>query len=256
MQVCKCGHKAGYHINRKSRCMACPECKTFEPAAASEPAQPFSVHKYIPLPSRPYICKECGGMEFQPLHGNVDADWNPTPPTQAETEHTPLPKLRFEIKPCPIPESGDADLPGFLIDDASGKELAHVFERYSNKLAPDYETLGRSIVTACSSHEALKAENQRLRDALGKLSEKFDGDGFRKDLSHDLPAVLAQVDAALSGTDVTPSDADLKASHKELVEALKYINFHCQLYGAADQAREKVDAALANAAKLTEVNHG
>jgi hypothetical protein len=34
-----------------------------------------------------------------------------------------------------------------------------------------------------------------------------------------------------------------------LVEALKFVQEHCQLYGAADAAREKIDAALKLAGK-------
>jgi hypothetical protein len=52
-----------------------------------------------------------------------------------------------------------------------------------------------------------------------------------------------------------PVDGDrtaLLASHKKLVDALRYVQDKCQLYGAADAAREKIDAALLEAKQWEE----
>ena len=59
-----------------------------------------------------------------------------------------------------------------------------------------------------------------------------------------------RVDGWLSANGLGGWIDDLRKSHKELVGALLYIQNHCQLYGAADAAREKADKALANAEKI------
>ena len=41
----------------------------------------------------------------------------------------------------------------------------------------------------------------------------------------------------------------LQADRKALLEALHFVQDHCTLYGASDAAREKIDAAIAQAEK-------
>jgi hypothetical protein len=58
----------------------------------------------------------------------------------------------------------------------------------------------------------------------------------------DVKQRLDEMDIAIAAWNTRPVE-------DALVEALKFVQEHCQLYGAADAAREKIDAALKLAGK-------
>lgn len=55
-----------------------------------------------------------------------------------------------------------------------------------------------------------------------------------------------------NGRKVAEANARLIAAAPEMYEALKFVQDHCQLYGAADAARKKIDAALARRLPMPE----
>lgn len=73
---------------------------------------------------------------------------------------------------------------------------------------------------------------------------------IRIETAHDAPIAGIHIASMPRGSQSKANAAFLVHTancHAELLATLKFVNEHCQLYGAADAAREKIDAAIARA---------